>query len=176
MSLPVSIHRIYDTSEMTSKSPLLTSIRYIPQRSRLASLLLSCSKAPGNLSLISPTFHFQTWHADWSLADQTISSVGPQTGGLFCGGEHGETTEGAGVPPKRSASAHLHRSWEPDHSAVRHGFPPDEERLSRRQRIGAPARLLRLMKCCQSIQPKWLFSLNASKKISVSSAFFIYFS
>lgn len=38
MSLPVSIHRIYDTSEMTSESPLLTSIRYIFLFSGLPSL------------------------------------------------------------------------------------------------------------------------------------------
>lgn len=104
---------------------------------------LSCVlQGSWNLTPISPTFHFQTWHADWSLADQTISCVGPQTGGLFCGGEHGETTEGAGVPRERSASAHLHGSWEPDHSAVRHCFPPNEKCLRRRQRIGAPARFL----------------------------------
>lgn len=56
MSLPVSIHRIYDTSEMTSKSPLLTSIRYILPCSGLASLLCAPRLVEPGLDLIHFSF------------------------------------------------------------------------------------------------------------------------
>lgn len=162
MSLPIYIDRVYDTSEMTTKSPLLTSIRYNHLFHRWCAFLFCCLSSVlwdlWHLNLITHNLHFQTWHANRPLADQTISSVGPQTGGLFCGGEHVESPEGAGVPRKRSATAHLHRSRELKLSAVRHSFPPHEERLTGWQCIRAPAHFLRLRWRPKRIwrRPPWL--------------------
>lgn len=78
MSLPISIDRIYDTSEIT-ECPLLTSIRYIHLFYNLCAFLFRFFSFVlwEKWNLIIHNLHFQTWHAHRPLADQTISSVGP---------------------------------------------------------------------------------------------------
>lgn len=111
---------------------------------RLFSVLVWDSCNLNVLTTCVINLYLQARHVHRPLADQTLSSVGPQTGRLLCGGEHVEASEGWGVPRRRPAPAHLHGWREPQHSAVRHCFPSHKECLTGRQCVRAPACLFRL--------------------------------
>lgn len=94
--------------------------------------------------------HLQTQHTHGPAdqTDQAVGGVGPQAGRLLCG-QLVAAPVGAGVPPKRPTAAPLCGRGELQHGAVGRCFPPVKECLRRRQRVRAPAGLLRLRWCME---------------------------
>lgn len=86
----------------------------------------------------------QPQHADGPLAQQAVGRVGPQTGGVFRGGQLVEASQAADLPPERAPAALVHRPGEPEHRAVRGRLPPQQERPAGRERLGTTARPLGL--------------------------------